>query len=83
VRIDIARHRAGKHFARGRHRARRQRTLDPRADESHFVVEPDTALELELLDALLDLLADIVAALLENPELPLDTTLDDGLAEFE
>ena len=61
----------------------RQRPLDPGADEAHLVVEPDTALALELPDLIFDLFADIVAALLKQPDVPSDVALDDSLLQLE
>ena len=58
--IDVLRHRAGERLARRRHRADRERLLDPGADEADFVVEPDAVLPLEAAKVRLDVAADLL-----------------------
>src|SRR6202044_1686177 len=66
-----------------RHRADRQRPLDPGPDEVHFIVEPNAFIALELLDRAVDLFADAVALLLEQPELAPDLAFDDSFPDFQ
>src|SRR4029077_1529432 len=83
VRIDIARHGARQNFSRRRHRADRQRPLDPGTDEAHLVIDPNAALALELPDLLFDLLADAAALLFEHADLAFDLALDDDLPDLQ
>src|SRR4051794_36662582 len=76
ARIDIRRHGARERAARRRHRAERQRFLDPGADETDFVVEPDAVLLLEATDLDAELALLHLEALLELAPVALELLLD-------
>src|SRR5262249_46469115 len=76
ARIDVARHDPGERPARRRHRAHRQRLLEPGADEADLVVEADAAPFLEAADADFNFFALRLEFLFELPALLFQLVLD-------
>src|SRR5262249_45656498 len=76
ARVHIGRHLARQHAARRRHRADRQRLLDPAAEEPELVVDADALALLEAPEVQLELLLLGVEALAEALAMRIETLFD-------
>src|SRR5262249_18724029 len=76
IRIDVGRHLARQHAARRRHRADRQRLLDPGAEEAELVIDADAFPLLESPDGQVELLLLGVEALAETLAVGIEALFD-------